>query len=188
VVAGGEGRLAGGGGPGSPPLSHPSTASTAPSNREGGAAPGRRTTRPSAPPTGRQHATAHHSPADRTSAEPAGLTSDTPRAGCSRVCRGRRQQCQTYWVLPPRPIVFAVRTCAPAHPACPMSYRPVSDNESGERSPRSGARRSPAAACWPASRRQPGPARSPRCNRPTRGDAAERPPLARRGSDGRTRS
>jgi hypothetical protein len=44
-----------------------------------GAAPGRRTTRPSAPPTGRQHATAHHSPADHTSAEPAGLTSGTPR-------------------------------------------------------------------------------------------------------------
>jgi hypothetical protein len=109
-------------------------------------------------------------------------------AGCSRVCRGRRQQRQTYWVLPPRPIVFAVRACARAHPACPMSYRLVSDNGSGERSPRSGARRSPAAACWPASRRRPGPARSPRCNRQTRGDAAERPPLARRGSDGRTRS
>jgi hypothetical protein len=109
-------------------------------------------------------------------------------AGDAGVCRRRRQQRQTYWVLPPRPIVFAVRTCARAHPAWPMSYLLVTGNGSGVRSPRSGARRSPAAACWPASHRPPGPARSPRCNRQTRGDAAARPPLARRGSDGRTRS
>ena len=78
--AGGAGSLAGGGGPGSLPLWRPPTASTAPATRKGGAASGRGTTRPSAPPTGRQHATAHHSPADHTSAEPPGLTSDTPRA------------------------------------------------------------------------------------------------------------
>ena len=59
--AGGAGLSAGGAGPGSPPLWRPSTASTAPSTRKGGIAPGRRTTRPPAPPTGRQHAMAHHS-------------------------------------------------------------------------------------------------------------------------------
>jgi hypothetical protein len=61
VGAGGAGSLAGGGGPESPPLWRPPTASTAPSTRKGGIAPGRRTTRPPAPPTGRQHTTAHHS-------------------------------------------------------------------------------------------------------------------------------
>src|SRR5215218_11290040 len=61
VGAGGAGLSAGGGGPGSPPLWRPPTASTAPSTRKGGIAPGRRTTRPPAPPTGPQHAMAHHS-------------------------------------------------------------------------------------------------------------------------------
>jgi hypothetical protein len=42
---GGAGLPAGGGGPESRPLWHPSTAGRAPSTREGGAAPGRRTTR-----------------------------------------------------------------------------------------------------------------------------------------------
>ena len=59
--AGGAGWPAGGAGPESRPLWHPSTASRGPSTREGGAAPDRRTTKPSAPPTRRQHATAHHS-------------------------------------------------------------------------------------------------------------------------------
>ena len=87
MVADGEGRPADGAGPGSPPRWRPSTASTAPATREGGATPGRRTTRPSAPPTGRQHATAHHSPADHTSAEPAGLTSEHPTGSLAAQAR-----------------------------------------------------------------------------------------------------
>jgi hypothetical protein len=45
-------------------------ASRAPSTQGCGAAPSRRTTRPPAPPTGRQHATAHHSPAIRPPLNP----------------------------------------------------------------------------------------------------------------------
>jgi hypothetical protein len=102
-------------------------------------------------------------------------------------CRGCRQQRQTYWVLRPWPIVFDPRTCPRAHPAWPMSYRLVTGNGSGGRSPRSGARRSPAAACWPASHRPPAPARSPRCKRQIRAGRPPRPHLATRGSDDQRR-
>jgi hypothetical protein len=66
--------------------------------------------------------------------------------------------------------------------------RLVSCSGSGERWPGTGARRSPAAACWPASRRLPAPGRSLRCSRPTRGDPAARHRPARRGSGSRGRS
>ena len=64
---------------------------------------------------------------------------------------------------------------------------PLSGDGSGGRWPETGARRSPTAACWPASRRRPAPGRSPRCSRPTRGAPAARPPWAGSGS-GRWRS
>ena len=51
VGAGGAELPVDGGGPGSQPLSRPPSASSAPSTQAHGAAPGRRTTRPPAPPT-----------------------------------------------------------------------------------------------------------------------------------------
>jgi hypothetical protein len=71
--------------------------------------------------------------------------------------------------------------------SAPRSSRRVSGAGSGARWPGSGARRFPAAACWPASHRPPGPVRSPRCKSQTHGDPAARPHPAGSGSGDRTR-
>ena len=119
VGAGGAGLSAGGGGPGSPPLWRPPTASTAPSTRKGGIAPGRRTTRPPAPPTGRQHA--HHSRAVTCALSPRNdfwhPTGDAqPSAGPAppvggNLRRGRRP--------PVRGRGCATNDAVPAHPRSP---------------------------------------------------------------------
>jgi hypothetical protein len=75
-----------------------------------------------------------------------------------------------------------VRTPAP-HPHAWASL--ISGSGSGGRSPGSGARRSPTAACWRASRRRSAPGRPPRCSRQPGGDPAAPHPLDGRGSGGR---